>query len=183
MLGLLFHFRASPNEATGLLALFIITGLGIIIYSNQPPSEPRERDYVLVGSFFTFSIWIGMGALMLFNWLRDKMGGMGAATAGVLLALSAPAIMLAENWDDHSRADHYGARDYAANFLESCAPQAIIFTYGDNDTYPLWYAQEVEGIRRDVRGGQPFTHPSGLVHRVAAAQSQRLGADQVDHST
>jgi hypothetical protein len=151
ILGLLFHYRQRSEEFIALLALFVITGIGIIIYSNQPPNEPRERDYVLVGSFFTFCIWIGMGVLFLYKLLRDKMGGVGAAALGSLLALSAPAIMGAENWDDHSRAGHYAARDYAANFLNSCAPNAIIFTYGDNDTYPLWYAQEVEGIRRDVR--------------------------------
>ncbi|MEY3369120.1 MAG: hypothetical protein RI973_2275 [Bacteroidota bacterium] len=151
ILGLIFHFRQRSEDFIALLALFVITGIGIIIYSNQPPNEPRERDYVLVGSFFTFCIWIGMGVLFLYKLLSDKIGGIGAAALGTLLALSAPAIMAAENWDDHSRAGHYGARDYAANFLNSCAPNAIIFTYGDNDTYPLWYAQEVEGIRRDLR--------------------------------
>ncbi len=151
ILGLVFHFKKRSEDAIALMALFVITGIGIIIYSNQPPNEPRERDYVLVGSFFTFCIWIGMGALFIYNWLKDKIGGVGAASLGVLLALTAPAIMGSENWDDHSRAGHYGARDYAANFLNSCEPNAIIFTYGDNDTYPLWYAQEVENIRRDVR--------------------------------
>ncbi len=151
LLGLLFHFKKRSEDALALLALFVITGIGIIIYSNQPPNEPRERDYVLVGSFFTFCIWIGMGVLFIFNLLRDKIGGLGAAGLGSLLVLTAPYIMASENWDDHSRAGHYGARDYAANFLNSCEPNAIIFTYGDNDTYPLWYAQEVENIRRDVR--------------------------------
>jgi hypothetical protein len=150
-LGLIFHFKKRTEDAIALLALFIITGIGIIVYSNQPPNEPRERDYVLVGSIFTFCIWIGMGVLFIFNLLRDKIGGVGAAALGSVLALSAPYLMGSQNWDDHSRAGHYGARDYASNFLESCQPNAIIFTYGDNDTYPLWYAQEVEGIRRDVR--------------------------------
>ncbi len=151
ILGLIFHFRKNREEAFGLMGLFIITGIGIIIYSNQPPNEPRERDYVLAGSFFTFCIWIGMGVLWVFNMLRNKIGAVSAAALGSILALSAPIIMGTENWDDHSRAGHYGARDYASNFLESCEPNAIIFTYGDNDTYPLWYAQEVENIRRDVR--------------------------------
>lgn len=151
LLGLFFHFKSKTEDAIGMLALFIITGIGIIIYSNQPPNEPRERDYVLVGSFFTFCIWIGMGVLFIYNLLRDKIGGIGAAALGSVLALSAPYLMGSQNWDDHSRAGHTGARDYASNFLESCQPNAIIFTYGDNDTYPLWYAQEVEGIRRDVR--------------------------------
>ncbi|MEK7257108.1 MAG: DUF2723 domain-containing protein, partial [Bacteroidota bacterium] len=151
ILGLIFHFKNAREEAIAMLALFVITGIGIIIYSNQPPNEPRERDYVLVGSFFTFCIWIGMGVLYIYKLLRDKISGVGAAALGTVLALSAPLIMGFQNWDDHSRAGHYGARDYAANFLESCQPNAIIFTYGDNDTYPLWYAQEVENIRRDVR--------------------------------
>ncbi|MAT55819.1 MAG: membrane protein [Saprospirales bacterium] len=151
ILGLLFHFKQRPNEFFALFVMFLITGIGIIVYSNQPPNEPRERDYVLVGSFFTFCIWIGMGALWIFESLRRKMGQTGAAALAVVLGLIPPIIMGAENWDDHSRAGHYGARDYAANFLESCAPNAVIFTYGDNDTYPLWYAQEVEGIRTDVR--------------------------------
>lgn len=151
LLGLVFHFYKRPKDALGLLALFVITGIGIIIYSNQPPNEPRERDYVLVGSFFTYAIWIGMGVLGLFSLLKNAIGKPGAAALGALVVLSAPLIMGAENWDDHTRAEHYGARDYAANFLESCDPNAIIFTYGDNDTYPLWYAQEVENIRTDVR--------------------------------
>ncbi len=151
LMGLLFHFYKKPEDATAIMALFLITGLGIIVYSNQPPNEPRERDYVLVGSFFTFCIWIGMGVLAIYQLLHDKISGIGAAGLGTVLALSAPYLMGSQNWDDHSRAGHYGARDYAANFLNSTQPNAIIFTYGDNDTYPLWYAQEVEGIRRDVR--------------------------------
>lgn len=151
LMGLLFHFYKKPEDATAVMAMFLITGLGIIIYSNQPPNEPRERDYVLVGSFLIFCIWIGMGVLAIYQLLHDKISGIGAAGLGTVLALSAPYLMGSENWDDHSRAGHYGARDYASNFLNSCQPNAIIFTYGDNDTYPLWYAQEVEGIRRDVR--------------------------------
>ncbi len=151
LLGLAFHFFKKPEDATAVMAMFLITGLGIIIYSNQPPNEPRERDYVLVGSFLIFCIWIGMGVLAVYNLLKDKIGGMGAAGLATVLALSAPYLMGSQNWDDHSRAGHYASRDYAANFLNSTQPNAIIFTYGDNDTYPLWYAQEVEGIRRDVR--------------------------------
>lgn len=149
--GLWFHLKRNTNDAMALLAMFIVTGIGIIIYSNQPPNEPRERDYVLVGSFFTFAIWIGMGALALFEILRSKMNGKAAAVLGSVIVLSAPFLMGTVNFDDHTRSHHSGARDYASNFLESCEPNAIIFTYGDNDTYPLWYAQEVEKIRTDVR--------------------------------
>jgi hypothetical protein len=153
LLGLFFHIRKRQNEAVGLLALFVITGIGIIIYSNQPPNEPRERDYVLVGSFFTFAIWVGMGVLALFDILRERLSlnGSIAGALAALVVLTAPALMGTQNFDDHSRRHHTGARDYAANFLNSVEENAIIFTYGDNDTYPLWYAQEVEGIRPDVR--------------------------------
>ena len=150
LIGLFFHFRRRPNDAFGLLALFIITGIGIIVYSNQPPNEPRERDYVLVGSIFTYCIWIGMAVLALFNLLRDRIKNV-AAPVSIALVMLAPLLMGTQNFDDQSRNHQYGARDYASNFLNSCAPNSIVFTYGDNDTYPLWYAQEVEGIRTDVR--------------------------------
>ena len=153
VIGLIYQFQRRSSDALGLLAFFIITGIGIIVYSNQPPNEPRERDYVLVGSFFTFCIWIGMGALAIFDILRERMKNNGALPGIIASAivLSAPIIMGFQNFDDHSRRHHKASRDYAANFLESCEENAIIFTYGDNDTYPLWYAQEVENIRRDVR--------------------------------
>ncbi len=153
LLGLFFHYRRRPKEFSAIMALFIITGIGIIVYSNQPPNEPRERDYVLAGSFFTYAIWIGMSVLVLYDLFTKQMRlpAVAGAAGASLLALSAPLLMVTQNWDDHSRADHYASRDYAQNFLQSCEPNAIIFTYGDNDTYPLWYCQEVEGIRTDVR--------------------------------
>lgn len=151
LLGVFYHYRKKKKDFYTLLVLFVITGIGIIIYSNQPPNEPRERDYVLVGSFMTFCIWIGMGVLALFDILSKKLGQMPSAALAGLLVLTAPVIMGFENFDDHSRKHHFAARDYASNFLYSVEPNAIIFTYGDNDTYPLWYAQEVENIRRDVR--------------------------------
>jgi hypothetical protein len=152
LFGLVWHYGKRRNDMLGLLALFIITGLGIIVYTNEPPNEPRERDYVIVGSIFTFAIWIGMGVLAVYDLLKDlKISQTIAAPVASLLVLIAPILMGSQNFDDHSRAKHTGARDYAVNFLESCDKNAIIFTYGDNDTYPLWYAQEVEGIRPDVR--------------------------------
>lgn len=153
LLGLIFHFMKRQNDTLGLLALFIITGIGIIIYSNQPPREPRERDYVLVGSIFTYCIWIGMGVLALFRLAQSRLKLSGPVAAGLAaaLVLVAPLLMGFQNFDDHSRRFHKASRDYASNFLNSVEENAIIFTYGDNDTYPLWYAQEVEGIRTDVR--------------------------------
>ena len=153
LIGLFFHYSKDKQTFLATLIVFLITGLGLIIYSNQPPSEPRERDYVLVGSFFTFCIWIGMGVLALTQILREKanLSSQLSPIIGGLLVLSAPFIMAFQNFDDHSRLGHYASRDYASNFLNSVEENAIIFTYGDNDTYPLWYAQEVEGIRRDVR--------------------------------
>lgn len=150
LLGMFFHYRSKPKDFAAIMALFIITGIGIIVYSNQPPNEPRERDYVLAGSFFTYCIWIGLSVLAIWDMLNKSLKGIAAPLATVL-ALSAPLLMVTQNWDDHSRAHHFASRDYASNFLNSCAPNAIIFTYGDNDTYPLWYCQEVEGIRTDVR--------------------------------
>jgi hypothetical protein len=151
LFGLFYQAKRRQKEFFVLAVLFIITGIGIIIYSNQPPNEPRERDYVLVGSFFTYCMWIGMGVLAMFQIFKRWLGGMPAAGLASVIALSAPTVMAFQNFDDLGRADHTASRDYASNFLESCAPNAIIFTYGDNDTYPLWYAQEVENIRRDIR--------------------------------
>ncbi|MFT5832982.1 MAG: hypothetical protein ACI97N_000608 [Cognaticolwellia sp.] len=151
-IGLIFHFSRRTNEAWAVLAMFLMTGLAIIIYSNQPPNEPRERDYVLAGSMMTFCIWIGMSVVAIYSLLEKRgLPALIAAVLGTGLAISAPIIMGTQNWDDHDRSAHSGARDYAINFLETCEPNAIIFTHGDNDTYPLWYAQEVENIRTDVR--------------------------------
>ena len=153
LFGLLWHFSRSRLEFVSLLILFLLTGLGIILYSNQPPNEPRERDYIFAGSFMAFSMWIGMGVLAVYDLLKTKanMSGMMPGVIAGVLVISAPIIMGFQNFDDHSRADITASRDYAANFLHSVEKNAILFTYGDNDTYPLWYAQEVEGIRTDVR--------------------------------
>lgn len=155
LLGLFFHFKNRPNEALSLMALFIITGIGIILYSNQPPNEPRERDYVLVGSFMTYCIWLGMGVLAIYELMRNslKTSGKVSAIAASAIVLVAPILMGTQNFDDHDRSGIVASRDYAANFLNTVEKDqgSIIFTYGDNDTYPLWYAQETEEIRTDVR--------------------------------
>ena len=153
LIGLFFHAFRKTNDFYALLIMFLITGIGIILYTNSPPNEPRERDYVFIGSFFTFCIWIGMAVPAIFVMLKEKFNFTGLPAAGLAsaLVLSAPLIMGFQNFDDHDRSELSGSRDYASNFLNSLDQNAILFTYGDNDTYPLWYAQEVEGIRTDVR--------------------------------
>ncbi|MCB0502398.1 MAG: DUF2723 domain-containing protein [Bacteroidetes bacterium] len=149
-----FFFLFFKNERWGFifLFLFILTGVMLIVYFNSPPREPRERDYTLVGSFYTYCIFIGMGVLALYELLKKYIPGTASAiTASIIGLIAVPTIMAANNWDDHNRHDRRMARDFAINFLESCPPNAILFTQGDNDTYPLWYAQEVEGVRPDVR--------------------------------
>ena len=208
LIGLIYHVYKRPQDSFIVFLLFFFTGLAIVIYLNQKPVEPRERDYAYAASFYAFAIWIGVGCYALYNIFRDisrekllkvvgitlgtsvllfimeKLSGnnhsfsfsvgfmglvggaavlamyhIGKATKGNLTtALSAfafsitiPGILAIENWDDHDRSGRYAARDFAYNYLMSCDPNAILFTVGDNDTFPLWYIQEVEGVRTDVR--------------------------------
>ena len=135
-----------------IFLLFFLTGLAIVIYLNQYPMQPRERDYAYAASFYAFSIWIGFGVLGLFKFFKKYLPEV--ATAGLITIITTilvPGIMASENWDDHDRSGRYTARDLGANYLKSCAENAILFTNGDNDTFPLWYNQEVEGTRTDVR--------------------------------
>ncbi len=131
--------------------LFVLTGIAIVVYLNQTPYQPRERDYAYVGSFYAFSIWIGLGVLGIIKFLRKYLPK--TATAGIVTVccLGVPTIMAQQNWNDHDRSGRYTCRDFGRNYLDSCKPNAIIFTMGDNDTFPLWYNQEVEGVRTDVR--------------------------------
>lgn len=152
LIGLIFHFGANPKDGFIVALLFFFTGLAIVIYLNQYPYQPRERDYAYAASFYAFSIWIGLAVYAIYDFLTKALPGkaaVGTATAVGLLA--APVILAKDGWDDHDRSGRYVVRDFARNYLESCAPNAILFTNGDNDTFPLWYAQEVEGIRTDVR--------------------------------
>jgi hypothetical protein len=150
--GFMFHMQKHRKDFVVVLFLFVLTGIAIVIYLNQTPLQPRERDYAYAGSFYAFSLWIGLGALALFDALRKLLPEKPRAVVSTLVCLAlVPAIMAKENWDDHDRSGRYTTRDLARNYLESCAPNAILFTNGDNDTFPLWYAQEVEGIRTDVR--------------------------------
>jgi len=208
IIGLFYQLYRDHKNWLVVFLLFLLTGIAIVIYLNQYPMQPRERDYAFVGSFYAFAIWIGLGVFALFDSIRSltmkKLGiaagiafGFIALTAlrdtfvdnefflsasllyifgiafflfavminlgnkqpdsplwaylAVLIGLAAPTIMLAEGWDDHNRSKRRTAVDFASNYLNTCEPNAILFTNGDNDTFPLWYAQEVEGIRRDVR--------------------------------
>src|SRR5882724_4197342 len=154
LVGLVFQYRRNRRDflVTGLL--FALTGFGIVFYLNQAGLQPRERDYAFAGSFYAFAIWVGLGVIWVKEMLEKSLKGKTAlanyAAAG-LCFLAVPLLMGSQEWDDHDRSKKTLARDLARDYLESCTPNAILFSFGDNDTYPLWYAQEVEGIRPDVR--------------------------------
>jgi len=131
--------------------LFLLTGLAIVVYLNQTPYQPRERDYAYSGSFYAFSIWIGLGVLGIIRALDKYVPRSVSAVVVSICCLGVPALMAQQNWDDHDRSNRYTCRDFGGNYLASCKQNAIIFTNGDNDTFPLWYNQEVEGYRTDVR--------------------------------
>ena len=155
LVGLFYQYnrgRKGKESFSITFMLFFFTGIAIIIYLNQTPIQPRERDYSYAGSFYAFAIWIGLGALSLYSTLSKIWKGTTPAILVTLVSLIlVPGILISQNWDDHNRSNRYMTRDYAINYLESCAPNAILLTYGDNDTFPLWYVQEVEGIRTDVK--------------------------------
>jgi hypothetical protein len=152
LIGLFFLFNKDRKLFWTMLVFFLFTGLAIQVYTNVRPFEPRERDYSVVGSFYVFAIWIGFGAYAIFNALQkySKHQLLAPAISVLCLAL-VPGILAANNWDDHDRSGRETAHAMAIKYLESCDPNAILFTIGDNDSFPLWYAQEIEGIRTDVR--------------------------------
>jgi len=152
LIGLYFLFNRDKKLFWTMLVFFLFTGIAIQVYTNVRPFEPRERDYSVVGSFYVFAIWIGFGAYALFDLLSkfSKQKLLAPAVIVVCLAL-VPGVLAANNWDDHDRSGKETANAMARQYLESCAPNAILFTIGDNDTFPLWYLQEIEGIRTDVR--------------------------------
>lgn len=152
IIGLLFQIKWDKENFYTLFLFFLFTGAAIIFYTNPKPFEPRERDYAVVGSFYIFAIWIGFGVFALFDYLKSFVNKRALAIAiSVVSLLAVPTLMASENWDDHDRSNRYTTFLNAQAYLESCDPNAIMFTIGDNDTFPLWYMQEVEGIRTDIK--------------------------------
>ncbi|MBR5955802.1 MAG: DUF2723 domain-containing protein [Bacteroidales bacterium] len=154
LIGLFFQFEKDKRGSWLVFLMFFMTGIAIVIYLNQPPYQVRERDYAYAGSFYMFSIWIGFAVLALYQGVKSLLKGResAAVAAGVTVAcLLVPALMAAENWDDHDRSNRYTAVEMAKNYLNSVGPNGFLITHGDNDTFPLWYAQEVENVRHDVR--------------------------------
>jgi hypothetical protein len=152
IIGLYYQYKKHNKDFWVVMLLFFMTGIAIVIYLNQTPNQPRERDYAYAGSFYAYTIWIGLGVLGIIEFLGTRLKNItGATVVTAICCIAVPVVMAKENWHDHDRSGRYLARDIAYDYLNSCAPNAILFTNGDNDTFPLWYAQDVEGIRTDVR--------------------------------
>ena len=157
LIGLFFQFGRDKRGCWLTFLMFFMTGIAIVVYLNQPPYQVRERDYAYAGSFYSFSIWIGLAVAAVYSWIADSGRFKGArretvASAAVtVVLLGVPLQMASENWDDHDRSNRYTAVEMAKNYLNSVGPNGILVTHGDNDTFPLWYAQEVENVRTDVR--------------------------------
>ena len=152
LIGLFFLFNRDKKLFWTMLVFFLFTGIAIQVYTNVRPFEPRERDYSLVGSFYVFALWIGFGVFAIYEKLRAySKTSLLAPLLSIVCLIAVPGILISQNWDDHDRSGRETAHAMAVQYLEACDPNAIIFTIGDNDTFPLWYAQEIEGIRRDVR--------------------------------
>ena len=152
LIGLFFLFNRDKKLFWTMLVFFLFTGIAIQVYTNVRPFEPRERDYSLVGSFYVFALWIGFGVFAIYEKLSSfSKTSLLAPIVSLVCLIAVPGILISQNWDDHDRSKRETAHAMAIQYLESCDPNAIIFTIGDNDTFPLWYAQEIEGVRRDVR--------------------------------
>ncbi|ALU75897.1 hypothetical protein AUW17_11840 [Tenacibaculum dicentrarchi] len=152
LIGLIYQSKKDKNNLYTLALFFAFTGFAIIFYTNPKPFEPRERDYAVVGSFYVFAIWIGFGVFALYDYLKNYANKRTVAIGvSAVSLLAVPVLMGVQNWDDHDRGDRFIAQLNAQTYLESCDPNAIIFTIGDNDTFPLWYMQQVEGVRQDIK--------------------------------
>lgn len=156
LIGVVYHYKKNRKDAFIVLIMFVMTGIAIAVYLNMPPRQPRERDYAFVGSFSFFAMWIGLGVMALAEWItklfkNEKFYKFVMPVVFVLCMLGVPCLMASENWDDHDRSEKYAARDFAKNYLASVDENGVLITFGDNDTFPLWYVQEVEGFRTDVR--------------------------------
>lgn len=161
IIGIFFQFGKDKRGCWVTFLLFFMTGIAVVLYLNQPPYQVRERDYAYAGSFYAFSIWIGLAVVAAYSWISDAIGKSGkkmssgasaaVASAVSVLFLGVPVLMAQQNWDDHDRSNRYTSVEMARNYLNSVGPNGILITHGDNDTFPLWYAQEVEGVRTDVR--------------------------------
>ena len=150
--GMYWHYKNNRKGFWLVVAFFFMTGLAIILFLNQYPNQPRERDYAYAGSFYAFAIWLGMGFIMLYELVKKITGErISVITSFTVMLFAGPVLMGSQNWDDHDRSGRYTARDIGENYLRSVAPNSILFTYGDNDSFPVWYAQDVEGVRTDVR--------------------------------
>ena len=154
LLGLVFQFDRDKRGSWIVFLMFFMTGIAIVVYLNQPPYQVRERDYAYAGSFYMYAVWIGLGVLALYEWLSGalkKLSPVVLSSGIAVLCLGVPALMAAQNWDDHDRSHRYTAPEMACNYLNSVGKNGLLVTHGDNDTFPLWYAQEIEGVRTDVR--------------------------------
>ena len=153
LIGLFFQFGKDKRGCWLVFLMFFMTGIAIVVYLNQPPLQVRERDYAYAGSFYSFCMWIGLAVAALYNWISKalKKDSVAVSAAVTLACLCVPALMAAQNWDDHDRSNRRTAVELAYNYLNSVGPNGVLVTHGDNDTFPLWYAQEVEDIRTDVR--------------------------------
>lgn len=150
IMGMMFQAQKAKKDFLVVLCLFFMTGIAIIIYLNQTPFQPRERDYAYLGSFYSFAIWIGIGTIFIAN-VAKKISKKYSFAITLFLTANIPLILLAQNFNDHNRSNRFFVRDMAKNYLKTCDKNAILFTYGDNDTFPLWYVQDVENFRTDVR--------------------------------
>lgn len=188
LIGIYFQFFRKRQDFLVVLLFFFMTGIAIELYLNMPSPQPRERDYAFVGSFYVFTIWIGLGVLSLYELFKKWMNSpTSSLVASTICLLAVPVWMCGQEWDDHDRSGRYTTRDYATNYLESCDKNGVLFTNGDNDTYPLWYCQEVEGIRDDIRiinlslfgtdwyvneMRKPINHTNGLKFTLTTEQTK-----------